>query len=307
MSFKLTILGSSAAVPTKYRSLSGQVLEHDQSLNVIDCGEGTQLQMLRYGVKRNRIERVFISHLHGDHYLGLPGLINTLSLDGRTKPLYVYAPRDLEAYLHASTALACAPGWNFPLHFIPLTGSATEKIFENNRLEVFATPLAHRIPTWGFIFKEKPKERNISRDFIAQYAPDHATIKAIKQGADFIDKQGRAIPNREITVDPPLPASYAYFSDTLFDENLAIPAQGVDTLYHEATFSDAEEDLARERFHATSRQAAVLAKMAGVKRLLLGHISARFLNHTEALEQQAKEVFENSAVTCDGDEFLIGE
>ncbi|MDR0364414.1 MAG: ribonuclease Z [Bacteroidales bacterium] len=305
MGFKLTILGSSAAVPTKYRSLSSQALEYNQTLYLIDCGEGTQLQMLKYEIKRNRIDHVFISHLHGDHYLGLPGLINTLSLDGRTKPLYVYAPKGLEEYLYASIALGYSPGWNFPLHFIELKENTTQNIFENNHLTIYSTPLMHRIPTWGFIFREKKKERNINRDFIKQYAPDFLTIKEIKKGFDFIDNYGNKIENKLITSDPHPAKSYAYFSDTMFDESLAHSIMGIDALYHESTFSDFEEELARERFHATSRQAATLAKIAGVKRLFLGHISARFLNFTDILEKQAKDVFENSVIVQDGDEFVI--
>jgi ribonuclease Z len=165
--------------------------------------------------------------------------------------------------------------------------------------------MLHRIPTWGFIFREKVKDRNVKREFVEKFNPDFLTIKNIKKGADFVDNKGDIIPNTTITTDPKPPASYAYFSDTLYDESLATPINGIDVLYHEATFSDAEEHLAAERFHSTSRQAATLAKKANVKHLLLGHISSRFLNNTSSLEKQAKDVFQNAKVVEDGEEYFI--
>jgi ribonuclease Z len=305
MGFKVTILGSSAAVPTLYRSLSSQVLEHEQTLFLIDCGEGAQLQMLKYAIKLHRIDHIFISHLHGDHYLGLQGFLNTLSMEGRKKELMLYAPKPLQDFLYAGLSLSGGAGLDFPLHFVALEEGKTTTVFENNRLTVESVPLFHRIPTWGFIFREKMKERNIKRNFVETEQPDYFTIKAIKKGENFIDKQGNIIPNAAITTAPKTPASYAYFSDTCFDESLAAPIFGIDVLYHEATFSDAEAHLAGERFHATSRQAAILAQKAGVKQLLLGHISSRFLNDTSALEQQAQEVFPNTTVVSDGDKFEI--
>jgi ribonuclease Z len=263
MGFKVTILGSSAAVPTLYRSLSSQILEHERRLFLIDCGEGAQLQMLKYGVKLHKVDHIFISHLHGDHFLGLQGFLNTLSLEKRQKPLTLYAPKPLQDFLPTALALAGCPGLSFPLHFVALEGEKPEIIFENDRLTVEAIPLFHRVPTYGFIFREKIKERDIKS------------------------------------------ASYAYFSDTCFDESLAPFISGIDTLYHEATFSDAETHLAGERFHATSRQAATLAQKAQVKRLLLGHISSRFLNNVSVLEKQAQEVFPNATVVSDGEEYVM--
>ena len=305
MGFKVTILGSSAAVPTLYRSLSSQVLEHEQTLFLIDCGEGAQLQMLKYGIKLHRIDHIFISHLHGDHYLGLQGFLNTLSLEKREKALTLYAPKPLEDFLPTALTLAGCPELSFPLHFVALEGEKPETIFENDRLTVETVPLFHRIPTYGFVFREKTKERNINRNFVETFNPDYLTIKAIKKGEDFIDNQGNIIANETITTAPKPPASYAYLSDTAFDETLAPFVSGIDTLYHEATFSDAEAHLAGERFHATSRQAATLAQKAQVKRLLLGHISSRFLNDTSILEKQAQEVFPNAKVVSDGGIYVI--
>ena len=305
MGFKITILGSSAAVPTSFRSLSSQVLEHEQTLFLIDCGEGAQLQMLKYAVKLHRIDHIFISHLHGDHYLGLQGFLNTLSMEKREKKLTLYAPEPLLEFLYAGLALSGGAGLSFPLHFVALEDGKITTILENDRLTVESVPLFHRIPTWGFIFREKMRDRNIKRDFVETYQPDYLTIKSIKQGEDFVDNKGNIIPNEAITIAPKPPASYAYFSDTCFDETLASPISGVDVLYHEATFSDAEAHLAGERFHATSRQAAVLAQKANVKRLLLGHISSRFLNDASALERQAQEVFPNAKVVEDGDDYFV--
>jgi len=305
MGFKVTILGSSAAVPTIYRSLSSQVLEHQQTLFLLDCGEGAQLQMLKYAIKLHRIDHIFISHLHGDHYLGLQGFLNTLSMEGRKKQLTLYAPQPLQEFLNAGLTLSDGGGLNFPLRFIALEEGKATTIFDNEHLTVETVPLFHRIPTFGFIFREKTKDRNIKRSFVETYRPDYLTIKEIKKGADFTDNQGNIIKNETITTTPKTPLSYAYFSDTRFDESLAEFLSGVDVLYHEATFSDAETHLASERYHATSRQAATLAKKAKVKCLLLGHISSRFLNNTGALEQQAQEVFPCSMVVADGNEYNI--
>jgi ribonuclease Z len=306
MSFKINILGSSAAVPTKYRNLSSQTLEHNQTLFLIDCGEGAQLQMLQYGIKRNRIDYIFISHLHGDHYLGLSGFLNTLSMEGRTKPINLYAPEALLGFLKYTLELSEGDGWHFPLNFVPLKDNSNiSMIFENNHLTIEAVPLFHRIPTWGFIFREKTKDRNIKPEFISAYQPNIETIKIIKKGADFMNEAGIVIPNAEITMPSRPLASYAYFSDTCYNDTLIQHLDNVHTLYHEATFSDAEAHLAGERFHTTARQAAMLAQQAKVERLLLGHISARFLNDASALEQQAKTVFLNTIIVADGDVYEI--
>jgi len=305
MGFKVTILGSSAAVPTIYRSLSSQILEHAGSLFLIDCGEGAQLQMLKFSIKLHKIDYIFISHLHGDHYLGLQGLLNTLSMEGREKELTLYAPEALQDFIIAGLSLSGGNGLSFPLHFVALEEGKTTTIFENNNLTVESIPLFHRIPTFGFIFREKTKDRNIKHEFVEVYHPDFPTIKAIKKGEDFVDKYGNIIKNGTITTASKPPAQFAYFSDTHFDESLAMYILGVDVLYHEATFSDAETHLASERFHTTSRQAATLAQKANVKQLLLGHISSRFLNDTSVLEQQAKEVFPNTTVVNDGDVYNI--
>ena len=194
---------------------------------------------------------------------------------------------------------------SFPLRFVALEGETSETIFENERLTVETVPLFHRIPTYGFVFREKIKKRNINRSFIEVYNPDHLTIKSIKKGEDFIDNQGNIFPNETITTAPQPPTSYAYLSDTRCDETLTPFIAGIDTLYHEATFSDAEAHLAGERFHTTSRQAALLAQKAQVKRLLLGHISSRFLNNVSVLEKQAQEVFPDAKVVSDGDEYVV--
>jgi ribonuclease Z len=282
------------------------VLEHAQTLFLIDCGEGAQLQMLKYGIRQHKIDHIFITHLHGDHYLGLQGFLNTLSLEKREKPLTLYAPKPLEAFLPMALNLAGCQELSFPLRFVALEGETPETIFENDRLTVETVPLFHRIPTYGFVFREKTRERNINRNFIETYNPDYPAIKAIKKGGDFVDTQGNIIANETITTDPRPPASYAYLSDTRYDESLAALVAGIDVLYHEATFSDAEVHLAGERFHTTSRQAAIFAQKAQVKRLLLGHISSRFLNNTATLEKQAQEVFPDAKVVSDGDEYVVG-
>lgn len=305
MGLKITVLGSSAAIPTKKRWLSCQVIACEQSLFLIDCGEGAQFRMQQFKIKKNSINHIFISHLHGDHFFGLVGFLNSLHLNQRKEPMHIYAPEPLQKYLKHTFSLSNTTLF-FPLLFHPLLEIENHLLFEDQFLTIHSFPLIHSIPTWGFIFREKPKQRNIKRDFIEQYHPNYEIIKEIKQGKNFITDDGTIIENRFITHNPPSPGSYAYLSDTKLNLDFKYVLSNIDVLYHEATFSTEEEELAMLRGHTTAKQAAILAKEAQVKQLLLGHISARFVNDESILEKEAVAVFPNSKLVEDGMSYDIG-
>ncbi len=300
--FNVTILGNGSAVPTAYQNPSSQILQYGASRFLIDCGEGTQLQMIKYRVSYKHLSSIFISHLHGDHYFGLIGLVSTMHLYGREQPLHIYAPEPLEKIVQLQ--LECSKTrLQFPLQFHVLRDA--EKIYEDNTLEISCFALNHRLPTWGFVFREKKKERNLRKDFVARYAPGVEQMHRVKQGGDFALPDGNIIKNKEITTDPPLPRSYAYCSDTAYYQKIIPFIRSVDMLYHEATFDDAMAHVAAEKFHSTARQAAQIAAEASVGKLLLGHFSARFSDVSHLLDE-ALEVFENTLLTEQGETYAVG-
>jgi len=285
----ITLLGISAAIPTKTRHVSSQVVNCNNNYYLIDCGEGTQIQLISLGIKYHKIDNIFISHLHGDHFFGLIGLISTYHLLGREKPLHIYSPKPLEEIIRSQLEITHT-SLKFKLIFHFLKGDKSMKIFDNNELTVFSFPLVHRVPTYGFRFVQKPVSRNISKSFVEKYNPSISEILEIKNGEDFIDKSGNIIENKSITIDPPKPLSYAYCSDTKYDKSLASYVKNVDLLYHEATFDNSMEVKAREKFHSTAGQAARTAHDANVRKLILGHFSGRNEDLTILLDE-AKEVF----------------
>jgi ribonuclease Z len=299
--FQITVLGNGSAVPTAWQNPTAQLLQYERHRFLIDCGEGTQMQMIRYKISRRNLDRIFISHLHGDHYFGLIGLISTLHLYGREKPLHVYGPAALENVLQMQLQVS-ETRLRFPLLFHALPGEGL--LYEDKQLSVSCFPLNHRIPTWGFLFREKPKERNLRKDFVEKYHPGVEQMHRIKQGADFVLPGGKIMPNEEITLDPPLPRSFAYCSDTAYDEQIVPFVEGVDVLYHEATFDHTMADKATEKFHSTARQAALIAAKASVKKLLLGHFSARFSSF-ETLLKEATEVFPETVITGEGESYCL--
>ena len=299
--FQITVLGNGSAVPTAWQNPTAQLLQYNGRRFLIDCGEGTQMQMIRYNVSYRNLDRIFISHLHGDHYFGLIGLISTLHLYGRTKPLHVHAPAALEKVLQLQLEVSDTRlRFPLPFHALPEEGV----IYEDKTLTVSCFPLDHRIPTRGFLFREKPRERNLRKDFVEKYHPGVEQMHRIKQGDDFVLPDGTVLPNTEITLNPPAPRSYAYCSDTAYNPKLANYVQEVDLLYHEATFDDAMADKAAEKFHSTARQAAQVAAEAGVKKLLLGHFSARFSSFDTLLEE-AREVFPETIISREGESYLL--
>jgi ribonuclease Z len=303
MDFEVFILGSSSATPIYQRHPTAQVLKVQERFFLIDCGEGTLIQLNRYRIRFHRIDHIFISHLHGDHYLGLMGLLSTLHLQGRTTDLHVYGPEDLWPIIDLQLRLSDTR-LRYPLHFHAIDSTRKTQIYADETLRVTTIPLQHRIPCTGFLFEEQERPRKIIKDRLAGLELRLEDYQGLKEGQDLRLSDGTVISNSELTQDP-LPArSYAFCSDTIYDESLAKTVKGVDLLYHESTFLHELEERARETFHSTARQAAMVAKAANVKRLILGHFSARYKNLYPMLEE-AKEVFPNTTLALEGDRFSI--
>ncbi len=304
MAFKLTILGCSSATPTLYRHSSAQILNVNERLFLIDCGEGAQIQMRKYHIKFQRIDHIFISHLHGDHYLGLMGLLFTFHLLGRTKEIHLYANADLKKIIDLQIEISKAKLF-YPLIFHPIDDTVVNEIYSNNRISVTTFPLDHRIPTVGFLFKEKEKERKIDKEKIQVLEIPLEEFEKIKKGADFLDKNsGRLYKNSYLTFPNTAPVSYAYCSDTGYTESYLSVIKDVDLLYHEATFMQDKLDNAREKFHCTAIDAATIAAKANAGQLMLGHYSARY-DDLNPLLREAKTVFENTLLAEDGLDMII--
>jgi ribonuclease Z len=302
---KLTILGSSSALPTSGRYPSAHVLSVHERLFLIDCGEGTQMQLRRCKIKLGKINNIFISHHHGDHIFGLYGLLSTFSLMGRENPLNLYAPENYHIMLN-SHLNDFDIDLNFQIDFKPLKGKNPIQIYEDKYITVTSFPLKHRIEAYGFLFREKPAERNIIRERITEYDIPVAKIPAIKQGSDFVTADGRIIKNSDLTLDPEKPVSYAYCSDTAYFSRLAGFVKNVDLLYHEATFDKSMTDLAKQTFHSTTTDAAKTAMEASAKALIIGHFSSRY-NDVYTLVDEAKEIFPSTIPAIDGATYDIRE
>jgi len=301
--FEVTILGCSSATPTSKRNPSSQLLNLADRYFLIDCGEGTQMQLRRYKIKFQRIAHILISHLHGDHYYGLMGLLSSMHLLGRTTDLHLYAPPALKEiidiqYKYSDTRL------HYNLIFHPLQSSQPEMIFEDDKMTVRTIILNHRIPCTGFLFREKEKPRKISKELISSYHISIEQLNRIKQGYDFITKEGQSIPNEIVTGGEVPVLSYAYCSDTCFDERVIQQIKDVDLLYHEATFMNDMQNRARETFHSTTGQAATVAMKAKVKKLIIGHFSARY-SDLDPLLVETKAIFPNSVLAKEGERYSV--
>lgn len=293
----LTVLGCSSATPNSVRFPSSQILHALGKYFLLDCGEGTQMQLRRAKIPFENINVIFISHLHGDHYYGLFGLLASLNLTGRKTPLVIYGPEGLEKivrFLFQNTEQTLI----FPIFFKTLPKEPFACIEEKKNYKIYSIYLSHRIDCWGFYYVENERERNISKDAIQKYNIGIEEIKCIKQGSDLTLENGVVIPNSELTTDPPRPFSYAYIADTMFKPELAEYVKGTRLLYHEATFLDNHSDLALKTFHSTARQAAEFAKLAQVEKLIIGHYSARYKSLAGHL-QHASEVFDNVELAMD--------
>jgi ribonuclease Z len=303
MIFEVTILGCSSATPIYQRHPTAQVLNIHERFFLVDCGEGTLIQMNRYKIKFHRINHIFISHLHGDHYLGLLGLLSTMHLQGRQTELHIYSQAPLKEIIdiqlkYSETVL------RYPLHFHALDASRPGIIYEDEDLEVRSITMTHRIPCTGFLFREKPRLRKLVKKKLEEYEIPVSCYGDLKCGRDYHSSGGKIIPNSELTTDPKEPLSYAFCSDTAYDERIIPYIKNVDLLYHEATFLDDKAVRAAETFHSTAKQAATIAKKAGVKRLIIGHFSARYKNLYPLLDE-AKDVFKDTTLAMEGDCFSI--
>jgi len=305
LTFCLKILGSGGAIPAYGRNHSSQILTINGKHFLIDCGEATQHSLIEYGIKPGKIEAIFISHLHGDHYLGLMGLISSMHLQGRTKSLIIFAPRGLKdiilIQLKYSNSIL-----NFDLKIEELDTSRRRKIYEGKSFTAESFPLKHRIPCCGFLFKEKPKLRRINKRLLPQDLSLQNIIR-LKNGEDAMDDEGKVIyKNKNLTLPPRISRSYAYCSDTCYDEALLEVIHQVDLLYHESTFLEDRATKAKETFHSTAKEAATIAKKAKVKRLIIGHFSARYKDITP-FETEAVEIFKETFLAIEGQDYCVEE
>ncbi|SDX14260.1 RNAse Z [Lutibacter oricola] len=301
---KLTILGCHSATPRVNAHPTSQFLEIKNHNFLIDCGEGTQVQLRKYHVKFSKIKHIFISHLHGDHFFGLVGLISTFRLLNRETELHVYGPKGIKEVI--TLQLKLSNSWtNYPLIFHELTSKKSELIFEDTKVEVHTIPLDHRVYTNGFLFKEKLGERKLNMGPIQEYPEiDVCDYQNLKNGRDYVLENGNVIKNSELTLDPPAPKSYSYCSDTSYFPEIVDVIMNSTCLYHESTFLNDKEDLALKTKHSTALQAAKIAKQANVKQLIIGHYSGRYKN-TEDFKTEAKTTFNNTLLADTGKTFDI--
>ena len=296
--FEVTVLGCGSALPTVKHNGSGMVVNIREKYFLVDCAEGTQVELRRNHIHLNRLFNVFITHLHGDHCFGLMGLISTLGLLGRTAPLHVYGPQDIETLFQPLIDYHCN-GMTYEVVFHPIDTHQNVCIYEDKSLQVFSIPLKHRIRCCGYYFKEKELSRHILKEAIEKYDIPISQINNVKAGLDYVMPNGQIIKN-EVLTTPPSPArSFAYCSDTVFRPEIAGMMKGVDLLYHEATFAESEKLLCSKVYHSTAKQAAEIARLAGAKQLMLGHYSSRYNDET-ILQKEAAEVFENTILAKEG-------
>jgi ribonuclease Z len=303
MVFKVIILGSNSAIPTLRRNPTSQLVNHNERFFLVDCAEGTQLQLRRYRIRMQRIHRILISHLHGDHFFGLIGLISSMHLLGRKKDLHIYAPAELEQILKLQLEVSQTE-LNYRMEFHPVNPEEHTIVYEDEKLEIHTIPLNHRIPTCGYLFKEKQGRRRLIKQKIKELNIPVHQLNTIKNGADYTDESGRIYKNEVLTVEPAIPRSYAYCSDTSYFEPVIPIIQNADLLYHEATFMEDKADAARDKYHSTAIEAATIAQKAGVKKLIIGHFSTRY-DHLEPLLEEARSVFPDTHTATDGNLFDV--
>ena len=292
----VTILGNNSAIPAHGRNPTSQVLQTQDESYLIDCGEGTQQQLAKYKIKRARINHIFISHLHGDHYFGLIGLLTSMGLLGRTTDLHLHAPSLLQEIIHLQLKAAdtILP---YKIFFHPLGDEC--QIANDKKITVECIKVNHRIDCWGFIFREKKNPRSIDAEKVKAYEIPAAYYEALQKGADYTNKKGTIIPNEELTTANAARKSYAYCADTIYDETIVNKVKNVDLLYHEATYLKDLAVKAAERFHSTTEQAATIAKKAHVKKLIIGHFSSKYEVLDDFLKE-AVEVFPSTELALEG-------
>ncbi len=302
MTFQVTILGSSAAMPAFDRNQTAQVVNYnDENLFLLDCGEGTQLQIAKYKIKPHKINHIFISHLHGDHWLGLIGLLCSMNMQQRTADLHLYAPYNLLEMLtlhfrYSYTVL------RYHIHFHALEDKDHQIIWQDDKLSVTALPMLHSLPCWGFIFEEKPKPKSIIKEKLPADLPIEQILQ-LKAGEDVPYKEG-VLKNEDYTLPPPKPKKYVFCSDTVYNEAILPFIVNTDLLYHEASFEASMQEIAAEKMHSTTHEAALIAQKADVKRLLIGHFSARY-REIAPLQKEAQEIFPNTSLAIEGETFEV--
>jgi ribonuclease Z len=300
---QLTILGCYSAVPRRNTSPTSQVLEIKNHVFLIDCGEGTQVKLRKHRIKFNRIKHIFISHLHGDHYFGLIGLISTFRLLTRETELHLYGPKGLKEVI--TLQLKLSDSWtNFPLIFHELTAKESEVIFEDDQVKVSTVPLDHRIYCNGFLFEEKPGERQLDMNAVLNAKIHKTYYRKLKQGADVVNEDGEIFKNETLTKPPKAVKKYAFCSDTAYNESVVPIIKAVDALYHESTFLKKNEALCAPTKHSTAQQAGRIARLAGVKTLILGHYSTRY-DDLELFRDEAQEEFSAVELAEDGKVFSL--
>lgn len=303
MSFQITILGSGAALPTFSRNPTSQYIDCNNRHILIDCGEGTQMQMRKFGIKFQRLTHILISHLHGDHFFGLVGLLSTMHLLGRDQGIIIYGPNGLEQIIRSQLEIEGSK-LGFGITFIPLDGKTPSLLFEDKIIEIHTFPLKHRILTNGFIIREKRKEYTLLAEVFKAEGLSLTFIPKFKKGENVIDEKGITHYFEDYTSPPSPPKSYAYCSDTIYSEKIIPYIKDVDLLYHEATFTETYLSRAKATFHSTAKDAATIAQKSNVKKLIIGHLSARYDDGKEH-EIEAKTIFENVEVVEDGNVYEI--
>lgn len=299
--FGVTILGNNSALPAYDRHPTSQVVTLDQFQFLIDCGEGTQMQLARYKIRRSRINHIFISHLHGDHYFGLPGLITSMGLLGRDAELHLYAPPELKPILDLMLKAADTK-LGYTLHFHPLDKEGV--LVHDPKFTVETFHVYHRIRCWGFIFREKKKPRKINKQAIGSYHLDAGQYERLKMGENVTTHTGEEVVNEAVTIANTPPKSYAYCADTLYNPTLAEKVKGVSLLYHETTYLKGLEDRALQRFHSTTYQAGDIALKASANSLLIGHFSSKYEELTAFLEE-TREIFPAADLAIEGVSYRI--
>jgi ribonuclease Z len=301
--FEVTILGNTSSIPVHGRNHTSQVIRFGQELLLLDCGEGTQMQLRKYKVKSSRISNIFISHLHGDHYLGLIGLLSSYNLAKRTKALTIYGPQGLDDIITTNFRWSKTK-LSYPLNFVQTDPEGFNLLFEENLFSVYSFPLKHRLPTTGFLIKEKPGLRNLIKSKLLENPISIEAIHSLRKGEDFLEKDGKLIKVEEYAYPLPSLRKYAFCSDTIFDPSISSYVKNVDLLYHESTFLTADKARASETFHSTGAQAAEIASISNAKELLLGHFSSRYVILDEMLAEAAA-VFPNSIISEEGQTYPI--
>ncbi|MFN2395180.1 MAG: ribonuclease Z [Bacteroidales bacterium] len=295
--FKVYILGSSAATPTSARHTTSQLLNYHNKYFMLDCSEGAQKQLRRMRLPMMKIDNIFISHLHGDHYLGLAGLLFSYHLLGRTKALNIYAPDGLQEIIELQFKVSAhEPAYPINFHVVNQGG---QLVYEDKNIIVETISMMHRIPTFGYIIREKQALRNMCKEAIEHYQIPVDQIANIKSGEDFKSPEGEIIANNKLTLNPPNPRSYAFCSDTGYTEDYIDQIKNVDLLYHEATFLHDKADIAKEKTHCTTIEAATIAKKAEAKKLMIGHYSARY-DDMKLFENEARSVFPETIIAIEG-------